>query len=329
MEHTQSPAEGKLIEYTPVGSDLPIKLSPTIVINNLVTPTRSGKVPTQAQVINFMMLCRSRALNPFEGDAFLVGYDGKDGPSFSLITSIQAFLKRAEIHPQFNGFEAGVVVDGGERIEGSYVPKGTLVLAGWAKVYRKDRDRPVSVTVDRTVYDTGRSRWAIDPAGMIRKVALSQALRESFPSKLGGLYEADEMAKVHESPHIVADAPSRARVVEAVDAIDVEDGADLGPMKRKPGRPRKQPEPEPEPDASMEQRNELASLVTDSGFSFDDLRAWAVESGTDPVAGDWESFATMPGGQVTKFLNARNGLLMQLRAFKKAHREIESEAENA
>jgi len=107
------------------------------------------------------------------------------------------------------------------------------------------------------------------------------------------------------------------------------DDTDLAPVKRKPGRPRKQqPEPdkeaEPETDVGMAERNELASLVTDSGFTFDDLRSWAVESGTDPVAGDWESFATMPGGQVTKFLNARNGLLMQLRAFKKAQASEEA-----
>ncbi len=35
--------------------------------------------------------------------------------------------------------------------------------------------------------------WASKPATMIRKVAMTHALREAFPSSLGGLYTEDEM----------------------------------------------------------------------------------------------------------------------------------------
>jgi hypothetical protein len=44
-----------------------------------------------------------------------------------------------------------------------------------------------------TEYNTGKSSWAKIPATMIRKVALVQALREAFPSDLGGCYDSAEM----------------------------------------------------------------------------------------------------------------------------------------
>merc|ERR1711991_914366 len=62
-------------------------------------------------MMDFLMLCRARKLNPFEGDAYLVGYDSKDGAKFSLITSHQALLKRAELCQQFDGMESGLILD--------------------------------------------------------------------------------------------------------------------------------------------------------------------------------------------------------------------------
>lgn len=42
-------------------------------------------------------------------------------------------------------------------------------------------------------YNTGKASWLKMPATMIRKVAIVQALREAFPSELGGMYDSSEM----------------------------------------------------------------------------------------------------------------------------------------
>src|SRR5688572_2077574 len=94
-----------------------------------------------------MMICRQRALNPWVGDAYLLGYETRNyGDKWSIVVAIQALLKRAEINAQFDGIESGVVVvtTGGEIIEraGDLFYDGEDLVGGWAKVYRKDRSRP-------------------------------------------------------------------------------------------------------------------------------------------------------------------------------------------
>src|SRR5712692_6668441 len=75
------------VQYVPFMAKDPIKLSARLVLRYLCTPTRSGKLCDEQQAVKFVMLCKARGLNPWEGDAFLIGYDGKDGPQFSLITA--------------------------------------------------------------------------------------------------------------------------------------------------------------------------------------------------------------------------------------------------
>src|SRR4029077_19899778 len=87
-----------------------IRLSARMVMRYLCKPTKSGQMCTQEQAVRFIMLCKARGLNPWEGDAYIVGYDSQDGPEFNLITAHQAFLKRAEVHPEYDGMESGVVV---------------------------------------------------------------------------------------------------------------------------------------------------------------------------------------------------------------------------
>src|SRR3990167_6984236 len=102
---------GAQSDYTPLGEGQPIKLSTAMVRRYLCVPTKSGKMPDDGDVIKFMMMCRQRALNPFTGDAYLLGYDTEYGPKFSIVVAIQAFFKRAEINKAFEGIESGVVIE--------------------------------------------------------------------------------------------------------------------------------------------------------------------------------------------------------------------------
>jgi phage recombination protein Bet len=192
------PLQERAVRYVPLGAVEEIELKYEHVVSFLVEPTRSGAMPPSSDIIKFMKLCQARLLDPWQGDAFLVGYDSQEGPKFSLITAAQALAKRAELHPEFNGILSGIIVTRGDQIierEGSfYIPGDEVVVGGWAKVYRKDRDTVFFSSMPLSVYSTGRSRWKVDPGGMIQKVAEASAYRKAFPNQLAQLYLREEFA---------------------------------------------------------------------------------------------------------------------------------------
>lgn len=194
----------KTIEYQAFGSAEKVKLSIAIVKNWLVAPTASGKLPTDSDIMKFMMLCKARQLNPWEGDSFLVGYDSQKGPQFSLITAHQAFLKRAEVHGHYDGMQSGVILQDASGalvdLEGDFVPSGYTLLGGWCKVYRKDQTYPKIARLNVEIFDKGFAQWKSNKPGMIVKCAESDALRGAFPNTLGGLYSEAEMSLIqHDS----------------------------------------------------------------------------------------------------------------------------------
>lgn len=190
------------ITYVPLGETEAIHLTLARVKQFLCIPTKSGRMPTDEQVVKYMMLCKAQSLNPWVNDAYLVGYDGKDGPQFSLITAHQSFLKRAEASPEFDGIESGVIVARGETIterQGDLLLNGEVLVGAWARVHRRDRSVPSYDALNLKTFDTGRSRWAADPAGMIVKCAEASALRKAFPSTLAAMYCKEEMDRQRDS----------------------------------------------------------------------------------------------------------------------------------
>ena len=178
--------------FTPFMSQEKLTLTPGHVMRFLCKPTRKGAICSPEQALRFCMLCKARGLNPWEGDAFIVGYDAKDGPEFNLITAFQAIIKRAEVHPGYDGMESGIVVRRSDAlidIEGEITIKGDTLAGGWARVHRKDLKVPTYRRVNLASYMGNEySRWGKDPGGMIIKVAMAKALRETFPNTLGGMY---------------------------------------------------------------------------------------------------------------------------------------------
>lgn len=166
----------------------------------------------------FLETCKQYHLNPFTKEAYLIHYDNKNESAAStIVLGKNCYMQMAERNPNFDGFEAGVIVltADGQLLnrEGSIVYDGNggeTLLGGWAKVYRKDRTRASYEEVKLTEYDTGKSLWNGKKATMIRKVALVHALREAFPSTFGALYDESEV-----SVHV--DAESTAREVDPED----------------------------------------------------------------------------------------------------------------
>lgn len=171
-----------------------------------------GKASNE-ELAYFIATCKERNLNPFTKEVYFIKYGTSPA---QIVVSKDAFIKRAEQNPQFDGFEAGIVVetqDGKiERIEGTIKPKSAALLGGWCKVYRKDRSHPITADADLTAYNTGKSMWAKAPALMIRKVAVVSAFREAFSENVGGLYTSEEMEQA--APVDVTPRESREEVAE-------------------------------------------------------------------------------------------------------------------
>ena len=216
--------------FVPFGSKDEIKLSINIVKRLVAVKTKSGQTCTDDDAMKFIMMCKARALNPFEGDAFLIGYDSNQGAKFSLITAHQAFLKRAELNQEYDGMESGVIVELEEGklkdLEGDFHKPDQKVVGGWAVVYFKHRKFPMRKRVRLSRFQKSFGIWQDDPAGMIVKCAEADALRSSFPTMLGGLYLREEMeheATVVASAPIFKDEPApRAMLEKAAEAVALE-----------------------------------------------------------------------------------------------------------
>lgn len=198
------------MEFVPYGGQDKIKLGVSIVQNLVAVKTKSGKTCSEQDAIKFMAMCQAKRLNPFEGDAFLIGYDGKDGPTFSLITAHQTYLKRAELHPEFDGMKSGIIIErNGEMmdVEGDFYLPGDKVLGGWATVMFKNRKQPMHKRLRLQRFQKPFGVWQDDAAGMICKCAEADALRSSFPTMLGGLYMKEELEARNEKPVVSVSKP--------------------------------------------------------------------------------------------------------------------------
>ena len=212
--------ERGLTEYE-CGGQL-VKISPALIRKYLVNG--NGAV-TDQEVMMFLSMCKFQKLNPFLREAYLIKYGSQPA---TIVTGKEAFMKRAMRNPAYAGQEAGVVVviDETGQTEnriGTIVLPGETLVGGWAKVYVKGWELPLTMTVSFDEYcqkkndGTPMSNWAAKPATMIRKVALVQALREAFPEDLGGMHAPEEAGVMD------IDMPTDVIPEEVIDAETVQD----------------------------------------------------------------------------------------------------------
>jgi len=176
-----------------------IKLTQKIVSEYLA----GGAQITMPEFKMFSSLCQARGLNPFLKEAYIIKYGNA---AAQIVVGKDAILKRAILNKNFNGREQGVIVidKNGDVVEkkGTFVLSDETLAGGWAKVYRKDWDFPVYITVSfeecaqRKRDGQLNQQWATKSATMIEKVALIRALREAFVENVGGMYEAEELPEV-------------------------------------------------------------------------------------------------------------------------------------
>lgn len=174
-----------------------IKLTPSIVQNYIVGTDAQITMP---EFKFFTELCKARKLNPFLKEAYCIKF-GKQPAQ--IVVGKDAVLKRAILHPQYDGMESGVIVlaANGEVIErkGTFKLPTEQLVGGWATVYRKNWAHPTYCSVSfeevaqKKTDGSLNSNWATKGATMVEKVAKVRALRETFIEDLGGMYEAEEM----------------------------------------------------------------------------------------------------------------------------------------
>lgn len=166
-----------------------VKLSGNMVKQYLTSG--NGEV-TDQEVVMFMNLCKYQQLNPFLNEAYLVKFGNKPA---QIIVSKEAFMKRAEAHKQYQGFEAGIIVERDNELvelEGAIKLSSDKLVGGWAKVYREDRKKPITVKISLEEFSKGQATWNQMPLNMIRKSAIVNAQREAFPETLGAMYTEDD-----------------------------------------------------------------------------------------------------------------------------------------
>lgn len=188
-------ANEQVVEYEVNG--MTVKLTPNTVRNYLVSGDKERV--TMQELAMFINLCKFSKLNPWVREAYCIKFGNEPA---TMVVGKDAFQKRAEANPNYDGAEAGIIVidESGELI----YRKGTLklpddqIVGGYAEVWRKDRNHSTRIEVSFDEYAARKkdgslnAQWTKRPATMIRKVALVQALRETFPSSFGGMYTAEE-----------------------------------------------------------------------------------------------------------------------------------------
>lgn len=181
-----------------------IKLTPAMVKAYLVSGDNTAV--TDQEITMFMMMCKANHLNPWIREAYCIKYGTQPA---TMVVGKDAFLKRAERHPQYDGMTSGIIVSNDSGIEyrtGLLKFPDEQILGGWAEVFRRDRTHSTRIEVSFEEYagrkkdGTLNSQWSTKPATMIRKVAQVQALKEAFPDDLGGMYTAEEQGVEETAP---------------------------------------------------------------------------------------------------------------------------------
>lgn len=141
------------------------------------------------QRMQFCAVAQAFNLNPFKREIYATTYrDSNTGKTnMSIVVGYEVYLKRAEMNPNFDGFETEFNTDKDRGISCT------------CTVYRKDRQHPTKSTVYMNEYSTGRSLWKSKPMVMLEKVAICTAFRRSFPTDFGGIpYAPEELSQTTE-----------------------------------------------------------------------------------------------------------------------------------
>ncbi len=163
----------------------------------------SGKkeLVTPQELMFFMGLCKSRGLNPFKKDAYLIKYSNDPA---AIVTSIDFYRSRARAQKDCKGWKSGIIVqtEDGKLTErdGEIILDGEKLVGGWFEAQPDGWAFPMKHTVNLRPYIKKRSDgeitrfWGEDnQPSQIRKVAESQGLRRAWPDEFQQMFTEEEI----------------------------------------------------------------------------------------------------------------------------------------
>ena len=152
--------------------------------------TKKGVKPSEQDVTAFFGLCKAQGLNPFKRQAYLIGYDSKNGPTFTTIVGIDGFRKIAHATGQYIGRDQtkfGFTKDG-KVFQASVIVRRLVNNKECAFTSTVFYDEAV-----QTDYNGNpNSIWKKRPKGQLDKCAEAAALRIAFPDDFSGVYTIAE-----------------------------------------------------------------------------------------------------------------------------------------
>ena len=162
---------------------------------------------TRQELMYFMGICKSKGLNPFNRDCYLVKYTQKQGAA--IITSIDYFRKRARAQKDCRGWSKGVILlrDSGQGPKEIIKSKGLMLegdvlLGGWFSAKPAGWDEPFELEVNLSGYIKKKADGSVtqfwskeNQPSQIAKVAESQGLRTVWPDEFNNLYTPEEMGE--------------------------------------------------------------------------------------------------------------------------------------
>ena len=179
--------------------DEEIKLTPNIV-KEYIVGNKDANI-TMQEFKMFTSLCKARKLNPFLREVYCIKYGNSPA---TIVVGKDAILKRATLHPQFNGFKSGVIV---RTAEGEIVNRNGCfkldtdeLVGSWCEVFRKDWENSVYASCSFSeINQPKNSSWQKQPCVMSEKTAMVRALRSAFVEELAGMYDSAEMDTTNKS----------------------------------------------------------------------------------------------------------------------------------
>tara|TARA_R100000808_G_scaffold24352_2_gene55895 strand:+ start:2682 stop:3689 length:1008 start_codon:yes stop_codon:yes gene_type:complete len=148
--------------------------------------------------LHFIQTCITYKLDPWLNEIYL--FKWRQGEKAQIQIAAHSFLKLAEEHKDYRGFECGWIFSKNNSGRFYAQPRESLgedcqIIGAWCQAFRHNRKTPVgeALTKDyRKDGSSGKGAWSQISETMIAKVARAMAHRLAFPDHLGGLYSEDE-----------------------------------------------------------------------------------------------------------------------------------------
>ena len=218
-------------------------IAPTVENLRTYLKVPDGKKDTELMLD--LEIARQRGLNPFTGEM----YYAQDG-RLAVTKSGESIL--AARNPKFEPPTTGLVVltKDGELVErkGAIKLPTDKIIGAWSKIESLNYESSVSFyeyyngayvideNCDKVLDALGKEKrktksdgkpmgtnvWDSKPATMIRKVALTHALRECFPQVYSGLYDETESGFI-ETANQTPQSPQPTQPTQAIKQLEIEE----------------------------------------------------------------------------------------------------------